>query len=167
MKDVDFLGQTQDSSASEGRAYFMRLFFICVTNSPFLYIDSSPDIIFGCDVIITYVGRWWQCRGSRSVEGFIHFERIYPIVFHKIITTVSVNTITCIIKTVFSFIKNATCFDSSGKQKYKIIIAAREVVRNMTIQGIWLPSFLFIRAWWWPTGIETCSIFKGQYRWYN
>jgi hypothetical protein len=57
MKAVDFLDQTKDSSASEGRAYFIRLVFVCVTNRPFLYIDSRPDIIFGCDVIITYVGK--------------------------------------------------------------------------------------------------------------
>jgi len=53
MKDVDFLDQTQDSSASEGRAYIMKLVFVCVTNRPFLYIDCRPDIIFGCDIIIT------------------------------------------------------------------------------------------------------------------
>jgi len=57
MKAVDFLDHPKDSSASEGRAYFMRLVFVCVTNCPFPYIDSRPDIIFGCDVIITYFGR--------------------------------------------------------------------------------------------------------------
>jgi len=29
---------------------------------------------------------------------------------------------------------------------------------EMAIQGTWLPSCLFVHVWWWPLGVETCSI---------